>query len=155
VAAFGQAGAFRPVEVGPGKRVADMTIDILSGSSQDVICPQMARHSKSSGTKGARPPEKRTDEIFYLTGKRRGACLCEEVWYEGREVVKYNLAYINHRRCSVDNGRVLGYDNSRDYHHRHYMGHVEKIEFPGYAALASHFQNELQELWRLEDEEGH
>jgi hypothetical protein len=33
------------------------------------------------------------------------------------------------------------------------MGHTEKIEFPGYDALLSRFQDELQELWRMEDEE--
>ena len=113
----------------------------------------MARRTKRNGTGKSRPAEKRIDETSYLTGKRRGACLREEVWYEGHQVVKYNLAYINHRRCLVDNGRVLGFDNSHDYHHRHYMGRVAKIEFPGYDALLSRFQDELQELWRLEDEE--
>jgi Family of unknown function (DUF6516) len=56
-------------------------------------------------------------------------------------------------RCSADNGRVLGYDNSHDYHHRHFMGEVEAIEFTTYAALAERFIGEVHELWRLEDEE--
>jgi hypothetical protein len=30
---------------------------------------------------------------------------------------------------------------------------VEKIQFSGYDALLSRFQNELQQLWRIEDEE--
>lgn len=68
-------------------------------------------------------------------------------------MVKYSLAYINHRRCTVDNGRVLGYDNSHDYHHRHFMGRVEDIHFPGYEALVNRFQSEVQELWRKEDEQ--
>lgn len=113
----------------------------------------MARKTTRDGIKLSRPVEKRIDETSYLTGKRHGACLREEVWYKSSEVVRYNLAYINRRQCSVDNGRVLGYDNSHDYHHRHHKGHVEKIEFQGYDALLSRFQNELQQLWRMEDEE--
>jgi Family of unknown function (DUF6516) len=113
----------------------------------------MASRRKRKEAEKSRPAERRIDETSYLTGKRRGGCLREEVWYEGRTVVKYNLAYINHHRCSGDNGRVLGFDNSHDCHHRHYMGRVERIEFPGYDALLSRFQDELQELWRMEDEE--
>jgi len=31
---------------------------------------------------------------------------------EGGRVIAYSLAYINHRRCAVDNGRGLGFDDS-------------------------------------------
>ena len=103
--------------------------------------------------KKRRSAEKRVDETLHLTGRRRGAVLKEEVWYEGQRVVKYNLAYVNPRLCGVDNGRVLGYDNGHDYHHRHFMGKVEEIEFEGYEALLNRFQQEVQELWRIEDEE--
>ena len=48
---------------------------------------------------------------------------------------------------------MLGYDNSHDYHHRHFMGEVEAIEFTTYAALVDRFIDEVHELWRLEDEE--
>jgi hypothetical protein len=48
---------------------------------------------------------------------------------------------------------VLGYDNRHDYHHRHLMGEVEAIQFTTYAALVERFIGEVQELWRLEDEE--
>lgn len=96
--------------------------------------------------------EKRVDETLYLSGKRRGAVLKEEVWYEGAEVVKYSLAYINPRVCAVDDGRVLGYDNSHNYHHRHFMGQVEEIEFRSYGDLILRFQREVEELWRNEDE---
>ena len=37
-------------------------------------------------------------------------------------VTRYNLAYINHATCHVDNGRVLGFDNAHELHHKHYMG---------------------------------
>jgi len=94
-----------------------------------------------------------TSETHRLKGKRKGALLKEQVWFEDEKVVAYSLAYINLRRCSADNGRVLGYDNSHDYHHRHFMGNVETIEFTNYAALAERFIGEVHELWRLEDEE--
>jgi hypothetical protein len=48
---------------------------------------------------------------------------------------------------------VLGYDNSHDYHHRHFMGKVEAIEFTTYAALVERFIGEVHALWRIEDEE--
>jgi hypothetical protein len=67
--------------------------------------------------------------------------------------VKYSLAYINPALCGVDNGRVLGYDNSHWHHHRHFMGTQELFEFKGYETLAKRFYREVRELWRKEDEE--
>lgn len=110
------------------------------------------KNQKRRTTKPGRA-EKRIDDTAYLTGRRRGAVLKEEVWYEGQKVVKYSLAYINPRICGVDNGRVLGYDNSHAYHHRHFMGSVEEINFSGYEALVDRFQKEIEDLWRLEDEQ--
>ncbi len=80
--------------------------------------------------------------------------LKEEVWRtDDGQVVKYSLAYVNPCICPVDNGRVLGYDNSHDRHHRHFMGTQERFEFSGYEALAARFYSEVRELWRNEDEE--
>ena len=88
---------------------------------------------------------KRVDDEFVLS-KRRGK-LREEVWETADgKVVKYNLAYINPRMCGVDNGRVLGYDNSHGHHHRHYMGAVEAFEFTTFEALQERFQKEVREL---------
>ncbi len=88
-----------------------------------------------------------------LKRPRKGAKL-KEVWQtEDGQVVKYSLAYINPRICGPDNGRVLAYDNSHDYHHRHLKGKSEPVEFNGYEALASRFQEEVRELWREEDED--
>lgn len=70
--------------------------------------------------------------------------LREEVWEDAAgNVVRYNLAFINHFLTSKDNGRVLGYDNSHGAHHRHYKGSVELIAFPGYKALAKRFVHEV------------
>lgn len=97
--------------------------------------------------------EKVVDETILLKRPRRGARLREEVWQtQSGRVTKYNLAYINHEVCQVDNGRVLGYDNGHDYHHRHFMGKVEEIEFLDFESQAARFRQEVQELWRREDE---
>ena len=98
--------------------------------------------------------QKVVDETVMLKRPRRGARLREEVWQtQDGKVTKYNLAYINHLVCRLDNGRVLGYDNGHDYHHRHFMGKVEAVEFDDYESLAARFREEVQELWRKEDEE--
>jgi len=68
-------------------------------------------------------------------------------------VIAYNLAYINLKRCHVDHGRVLGFDNSHGYHHRHFMGNTEPVELNSYEAVYRRFIRELHGLWRREDEE--
>jgi hypothetical protein len=104
-----------------------------------------------------KPPEivKTVDEEYRLSAKpRKGAKLRREVWQsKDGKVVRYNLAYINHGICGRDNGRVLGYDNSHDGHHRHSMGSVEPVEFDGYNAIVKRFEDELAEMWRKEDEQ--
>jgi hypothetical protein len=60
---------------------------------------------------------------------------------------------INHLVCGPDNGRVLGYDNSHEWHHRHFMGNAEPVEFTDYASLVKRFEEEVRELWRQEDEQ--
>jgi hypothetical protein len=92
-------------------------------------------------------------EVNRLKGKRKGAVLKDEAWYEGGEVIAYNLAYINLKRCRVDHGRVLGYDNSHGFHHRHFMGKVEAVEYTSYDDHLEHFIEEVHELWRIEDAE--
>jgi hypothetical protein len=120
-----------------------------------ILSEERLRLAKKAGTekpaKKSAKPEKRVDQAHHLTGKRRGAILKEEVWYDGNIVVKYSLAYID-PRVGVDNGRVLGFDNTHSFHHRHYRGEVEKVEFSGYAATVDRFEGELEEIWRAEDE---
>jgi hypothetical protein len=104
-------------------------------------------------SKKARPLETTLIEVNPLKGKRTGASLKEQVWFENGNVTSYSLAYVNRKRCSVDHGRILGFDNSHGYHHRHFMGKVESIEYTSYAALLKRFIKEVHELWRIEDEE--
>ena len=94
------------------------------------------------------------DDTMYLGRPRRGAILKEEVWQsQDGQVVKYSLAYVSPTVCGADNGRVLGYDNSHDHHHRHFMGRQESFAFSGYEAVARRFYDEVRELWRKEDEQ--
>ena len=61
-------------------------------------------------------------------------------------MTRYNLAYINPAVYQADNGRVLGFDNAHDYHHRHYMGEVEVVDFVSYEATLDRFQQEWLEI---------
>lgn len=85
-------------------------------------------------------------ERFELRPKSGGGILSFEVWgyqHKGATVVtRYNLAYINHSICQMDNGRVFGFDNAHGYHHRHYMGDVQAVEFISYEATLARFQQE-------------
>jgi hypothetical protein len=89
-------------------------------------------------------------ERFELKSKSGGGLLSYEVWgyvLKGKTIVtRYNLAYINHAIYSSDNGRVLGFDNAHDYHHRHFMGKVETVEFISYEATLERFQREWLEV---------
>lgn len=87
-------------------------------------------------------------ERFELKPKSGGGILSYEVWgyiEEGSTIVsRYNIAYINHAIFHGDNGRVLGFDNAHDFHHRHYMGKVEAVEFTSFEATQERFQAEWQ-----------
>lgn len=91
--------------------------------------------------------EKVVDSSFVIPAKRGNGIVRREVWQDQRgRVTRYNLAYINHRLFAGDNGRVLGYDNAHDFHHRHWYGKVEPVEFNGFEAIEERFQEELMQL---------
>ena len=73
-----------------------------------------------------------------------GGVLKERVIRElpSKKVISYALAYMNPMIYSGDNGRVLGYDNSHGFSHRHYLGTVTAEAFPGYEALYERFESE-------------
>lgn len=91
-------------------------------------------------------------ERFEIKPKSGGGLLSYEVWgfvVNGKATVtRYNLAYINTRIHAGDNGRVLGYDNAHGYHHRHYMGTIEPVEFTSYEATLERFQHEVASILR-------
>lgn len=70
-----------------------------------------------------------------------------EVWVDdaGR-VVRCNLAYINQNAFAGDNGRVFGYDNAHAYHHRHYYGTVEPIEFISFEDVEDRFEQDFMAI---------
>lgn len=77
-----------------------------------------------------------------------GGVLKERVIRElpSKKVISYALAYINPLIFSGDNGRILGYDNSHGYSHRHYMGTVTPEPFVNYEMLYIRFEQEWQAI---------
>ena len=63
-----------------------------------------------------------------------------------KQVAHYSLAYINPLIYSRDNGRVLGYDNSHGYSHKHYLGQTTQEKFTSYEALHEKFEREWREI---------
>ena len=89
-------------------------------------------------------------ERMTLTPASGGGVLSYEVWglvVDGRTTVtRYNLAYVNPLIFPGDNGRVLGYDNAHDGHHRHYMGKTEPVQFNSFEDTLERFQKEWQAI---------
>jgi hypothetical protein len=156
---------FLLVEDNPGD--ARLTQKARRSARSSPICPpqhtapinklttsQVCYHNAhlNSQTLMAKSPKENLleQERFELKAKSGGGLLSYEVWgYVERNetvVTRYNLAYINHAICQGDNGRVLGFDNAHGYHHRHFMGNVEAVEFESYAAIAERFQQEWLEI---------
>jgi len=92
--------------------------------------------------------KKVVSEQFPINVKRGGGILKIEAWEnEKGKIVKYSMAYINHLKFSGDNGRVLGYDNTHNFHHKHYFGEIsEVLNFTTYKALVDRFEKEIKEL---------
>lgn len=76
-----------------------------------------------------------------LSSKHGNGVLRREVWVDDKgKVVRYNLAYINHDIFQSDNGRVLGFDNAHGYHHRHFKGTVEAVDFVCFEDIEARFE---------------
>jgi Family of unknown function (DUF6516) len=82
-----------------------------------------------------------------------GGIIRLEAWQDTKtkQVVRYSMTYINRKVCSVDNGRVLGFDNSHRYpgfataHHCHWFGRVyENRKFVSHEATVLRFQRFLK-----------
>ena len=92
--------------------------------------------------------QKVVSEQFPVNPKRGGGILKIEAWEnEKEEIEKYSMAYINHLIFSGDNGRVLGYDNTHDFHHKHYFGEISEVSnFTTYQNLVDRFKKEIKEF---------
>ena len=90
------------------------------------------------------PETKIIDESHKISDKRGNGKLRREVWIDEAtgQITRYNLAYINHHIFTGDNGRVVGYDNAHDGHHRHYLGVVEPIEFVSFEDVEDRFEQD-------------
>lgn len=61
-------------------------------------------------------------------------------------ITRYSLVYINYNVYREDNGRVVGYDNSHGYHHRHLMGKEEKVSLDTFEEIADRFEIEWRKI---------
>jgi hypothetical protein len=76
---------------------------------------------------------KAVDERFYVSRKNGGDMLRREIWVDGQQrVVRYNLAYIDHRIYPGDNGCVVGRDSDHGQAHCHRMGKVAQVRLNAY-----------------------
>lgn len=84
------------------------------------------------------------DESHKISDKRGNGKLRREVWVDEitKKLTRYNLAYINHNIYSGDNGRVVGYDNAHDGHHRHLFGVVASIVFVSFEDIELRFEQD-------------
>lgn len=84
------------------------------------------------------------DESHMISDKRGNGKLRREIWVDSvtGKVARYNLAYINHKLYAGDNGRVVGYDNAHDGHHRHYFGVVEPVDFVSFEDIEERFEQD-------------
>ncbi|AEG94189.1 DUF6516 family protein [Ramlibacter tataouinensis] len=77
-----------------------------------------------------------------------GGVLKERVVRElpSKKVTHYAVAYINPLIFNGDNGRVLGYDNSHGFSHKHYMGQMTADPFTSYKELYDRFEREWKAI---------
>ncbi len=94
-----------------------------------------------------RPFRKVVSESFPIR-RGRGGLIKIEVWEDEKgNIARYNMAYINHAIFADDNGRVIGYDNAHNYHHKHYFGEIFRVEnFRNYKELLMQFEKEVKEI---------
>ena len=87
------------------------------------------------------------DERFIVPDKKGGGIIKFEAWEWEDRIVKYSMAYINKAIFPYDNGRVIGYDNTHNFHHKHYFGEIIEIDdFISYEDLVLRFKNEIKEF---------
>jgi hypothetical protein len=86
------------------------------------------------------------DETVHFSLKKGNGTLRAIVSVDKQgNIARYSLAYINAGYSYQDNGRIIGYDNCHGYHHRHYLGKEERVNFTTYEDIAERFDAE----WRI------
>lgn len=98
-----------------------------------------------------------TTKLIDERSHSRNGTIRIEAWgdIDTGSIRKYNLAYVNERIFSRDNGRILGFDNSHVYpefvstHHGHCLGRVfENRRFVTFADALERFERHLRRLKR-------
>ncbi len=91
--------------------------------------------------------QKALDEVIKISNKKGNGILKFSVDIDANgKLGRYSLTYVNINISNVDNGRILGYDNNHGYHHKHYMGKIEKVDFKSFEDIKNRFENEWREL---------
>ena len=87
------------------------------------------------------------DEQFIVPYDKGGGIIKFEAWEYENQIIKYNMVYINKSVFPNDNGRVMGYDNSHNFHHKHYFGQITEFDdFINYQELVQRFKNDIKEF---------
>ncbi len=87
------------------------------------------------------------DEKYIIPIALGGGIIKFEAWESEGLVVKYNMVYINQNIYAQDNGRVLGYDNAHDFHHKHYFGKIVELDdFISYQDQVKKFREDIKEF---------
>ena len=87
------------------------------------------------------------DEQFIVPYEKGDGIIKFEAWEFEGSIVKYAMAYINRSIFPNDNGRVMGYDNSHNFHHKHYLGQITELDdFVNYQELVRRFKNDIKEF---------
>ena len=90
---------------------------------------------------------KAVDEQFIVPYDKGGGIIKFEAWEYESQIVKYNMVYINKSVFPNDNGRVMGYDNSHNFHHKHYFGKITELDdFKNYQEQVQRFKNNIKEF---------
>lgn len=90
------------------------------------------------------------DETYRIATKRGNGQLRREIWVDRQgKVTRYNLACINQSLHQGDNGRVIGYDNQHGFHHRHYFGKVEPVNFISFEEIEERFTQDWTALRKM------
>ena len=84
------------------------------------------------------------DEKYIVPIQMGGGMIKFEAWESEGVVVKYNMVYINQKLYALDNGRVLGYDNAHNFHHKGMI--IELDNFTTYQDQVLKFREDIKEF---------
>ncbi len=90
-------------------------------------------------------PSRSVHDVFYPRGRKRALIVRIQVDYSrAGKLLRYSLSLID-LSSSLDNGRIVGYDNAHGQHHRHYFGRVDRVEFESYEKLENQFEAQVRQ----------